>query len=284
MGRGRNRAGGAGVYGVVGTSLHMGRISHLRLAVAALLLLCGGATAHARQKSAAAEGLSRARAALVEATEEYKAGTREMIRLKEAEIARAEQAHEQLKQLVADGLVARRELEQSEQALSEKRAAVEDLRRQITDSDHLIAEVRAAEEAEKEAAKQAAELARLQKAASARARLMPTARYRTSSVIIRHTGSSGWSLSNLAGVQTFFWNAFGRPLPTSAVGQTATHDRMGFDHRRAVDVAVHPDSPEGRALIGYLQANGITFIAFRAAVPGSATGPHIHIGPPSGRI
>jgi hypothetical protein len=267
-------------------SLHMGRLRHLSFAAAAtLVLFLGAASAHAQKaKTAAAEGLSQARAALVEATEDYKAGTREMIRLKEAELARAEQTHEQLRQLVADGLVARRELEDGERSLSEKRAALEDLRRQITDSDHLIAEVRAAEEAEKEAAKQAQQLARLQRAAASRARLLPTARYSMGSVVIRHTGGSGWTVSNLSGVQSFFWNAFGRPLPTSAVGQTATHDRMGFDHRRAVDVALHPDSAEGRALIGYLQANGITFIAFRAAVPGSATGPHIHIGPPSHRI
>ncbi|HEV3470333.1 MAG TPA: hypothetical protein VG148_13490 [Pyrinomonadaceae bacterium] len=263
----------------------MGRISHPRLAAAALVLFLGAATAHGQKaKTAAADGLSQARAALVEATEEYKAGTREMIHLKEAEVAKAEQAHEQLKALVADGLVARRELEEDALALAGKRAALEDLRKQIVDSDHLIAEVRAAEEAEREAAKQAQELARLQKAAASRARLLATARYSAGPVVIRHTGGSGWTISNLSGVQNFFWNAFGRPLPTSAVGQTATHDRLGFDHRRAVDVALHPDSVEGRALIGYLQANGITFIAFRAAVPGSATGPHIHIGPPSHKI
>jgi hypothetical protein len=258
----------------------MRRIRHLHLVAAALVLLAGGASARAQQATAAAvKELSPARAALVEATEDYKAGTREMIRLKEAELARAEQAHAQLKQLVADGLVARRELEGGERALAEKRAALEDLRKQIADSDHLIAEVWAAEEAEK----QAQELAKTQ-AANMRRLLRPTAKFSTASVVIRHTGGSGWTVSNLGGVQAFFWNAFGRPLPTSAVGQTATHDRMGFDHRRAVDVALHPDSAEGRALIGYLQANGITFIAFRAAVPGSATGPHIHIGPPSHRM
>ncbi len=258
----------------------MGRIRHLRFVAAALVLLAAGAAAHAQKAAAAGGGeLSAARAALVEATEEYKAGTREMIRLKEAEIARAEQAHEQLKGLVADGLVARRELEEGERALAGKRAALADLRQQMTDSDNLIAEVWAAEEAEK----QAQELAKTQ-AATLRRLLRPTAKFGATSVVIRHTGGSGWTVSNLAGVQSFFWNAFGRPLPTSAVGQTPTHDRLGFDHRRAVDVALHPDSAEGRALIGYLQANGITFIAFRAAIPGSATGPHIHIGPPSHRI
>lgn len=281
----------------------MGSLNNLSLAAAFAVLLFGGATARAQQaggkvskaaagktskaaggeaSKAASAGLSSARAALVEATEQYKAGTREMIRLKEAEIARAAETHAQLKQLAADGLLARRELEESERALAEKRAGLEGLHKQIVDSDHLIAEVRAAEEAEelaREAAKkQAAELAAL------KSRLQRTAKLSMGSVVIRHTGGAGWTLANISDVQSFFYNAFGRPLPTSAVGQTATHDRLGFDHRRAVDVALHPDSAEGRALIGYLQSRGITFIAFRAAVPGSATGPHIHIGPPSGRI
>jgi hypothetical protein len=51
-----------------------------------------------------------------------------------------------------------------------------------------------------------------------------------------------------------------------------------------MDVAVQPDSPEGEALMAYLRSQGIPFIAFRHAVPGSATGAHIHIGRPSHRI
>jgi hypothetical protein len=73
-------------------------------------------------------------------------------------------------------------------------------------------------------------------------------------------------------------------MPISAYGQTATHDRLGFDHRNSVDVAVHPDSPEGQSLMAYLKSAGIPFIAFRHAVSGSATGAHIHIGYPSHRI
>jgi hypothetical protein len=35
--------------------------------------------------------------------------------------------------------------------------------------------------------------------------------------------------------------------------------------------------------MNYLSSQGIPFMAFRRAVPGSATGPHIHIGKPSQR-
>ena len=52
----------------------------------------------------------------------------------------------------------------------------------------------------------------------------------------------------------------------SALGQTPTHDRLGFDHRNAVDVAVHPDSVEGRALLDHLRDQGIPFLAFRGPV------------------
>jgi hypothetical protein len=58
---------------------------------------------------------------------------------------------------------------------------------------------------------------------------------------------------------------------------------LHFDHRNAIDVALHPDSKEGRSLLEYLRQAGIPFIAFRNAVPGAATGAHIHIGKPSPR-
>ena len=76
----------------------------------------------------------------------------------------------------------------------------------------------------------------------------------------------------------------GRPLPVSAFGQTPAHDDLGFDHRNALDVAVHPDSPEGQALMTWLRGEGISFLAFRNAVAGEATGAHVHVGEPSSRI
>ena len=59
----------------------------------------------------------------------------------------------------------------------------------------------------------------------------------------------------------------------SAYGQTALHDRMGLDHRDALDVAVHPDSPEGRALMEYLREAGIPFIAAWGVVPAQRRAP-----------
>lgn len=84
-------------------------------------------------------------------------------------------------------------------------------------------------------------------------------------------------------IKRLFASKFGRTLPVSAFGQTKLHSRLGFDHRNGIDVALHPDSLEGRDLIARLRGLGIPFIAFRRAVPGVATGPHIHVGHPSPR-
>jgi hypothetical protein len=68
------------------------------------------------------------------------------------------------------------------------------------------------------------------------------------------------------------------------MGQSSTHDRMDFDHRDAVDVAVGPDSIEGRSLMEYLRKAKIPFLAFRGKIPNASTGAHIHIGRPSPRL
>jgi hypothetical protein len=85
-------------------------------------------------------------------------------------------------------------------------------------------------------------------------------------------------------VENAYQKKFGKPLPVSALGETAVHKALGFDHRGRVDVAVYPDTPEGSWLREYLTENRIPYFAFRHAIPGKATGAHIHIGPGSTRI
>jgi hypothetical protein len=85
-------------------------------------------------------------------------------------------------------------------------------------------------------------------------------------------------------VETAFAGRFGHPLPVSANGETAVHRALGFDHTGRVDVAIRPDQPEGVWLRQYLTANRIPFFAFSQAVPGKATGAHIHLGPMSTRL
>ena len=207
-------------------------------------------------------------AQLSAATLEYKANSDNVTRLQEEEIKKAESKLEQLRQLVSEGLVARNELAASEQSLADLKQKLTATRQQIADSERMVAELKAAEQTAKA---QAAKLS-----ASSRSLLTPT--------ILRYNGVSSWTMAGLSGVQSFFLSSFGRSLPISALGQSATHDRLGYDHRNAVDVALHPDSAEGQALIAYLQRNGVPYLAFRSAVPGVATGPHIHIGSPSHRL
>ena len=97
-------------------------------------------------------------------------------------------------------------------------------------------------------------------------------------------GTGKWKLSNASKVEEFFQAKFKKPLPLSAFGQSDLHTRWGWDHHNGMDVGLHPDSTEGRALIEFLRAESIPFLAFRGAVPGVATGPHIHIGNRSPRI
>jgi len=92
------------------------------------------------------------------------------------------------------------------------------------------------------------------------------------------TLAGGWSITDSARVEDFFRLRFNRRLPLTAFGQSELHTRWGLDHRQGIDVGLHPDSPEGRVLINFLRTENIPFLAFRSAVPGVATGPHIHIG------
>lgn len=103
-------------------------------------------------------------------------------------------------------------------------------------------------------------------------------------VIERYDGSGMFTDVHFARISAAFQKQFYRPLPVSAKGATATHLKLGFDHRGRVDVALNPDQREGVWLRAYLRKLKIPYYAFRAAVRGKATAPHIHLGPPSNRL
>lgn len=87
-----------------------------------------------------------------------------------------------------------------------------------------------------------------------------------------------WTLAEAVKVKEFFLSKFNRPLPLSNFGQSDLHTRWGLDHRNGMDVNLHPDSVEGRALVAFLKAESIPFLTFRGPIPGVSTGPHIHVG------
>ncbi len=100
----------------------------------------------------------------------------------------------------------------------------------------------------------------------------------------RYDGDGLFLSSHFRRIEAAFQIRFSRPLPVSAYGETAVHRSLGFDHRDRVDVAIHPDTPEGVWLRHFLTENHIPYCAFRQAVPGKATAAHIHIGPMSTRL
>lgn len=214
---------------------------------------------------AAAQDVSTSRENLIAATEAYKESLDKLQAMYGDEVKRATELLEKRKRLFEAGIIAKRELDASNVALAEAQSKVEDTRKRLSEADNLIVEANALDQ-----------LAKLPPA--------PPGAYTSNLRMIRYLGPSHWSLSNVGSVEGYFRAQFGKALPISAIGQSATHDRLGFDHRESVDVALHPDSAEGEALMAYLRSQGIPFIAFRSAVPGSATGAHIHIGRPSHRI
>jgi hypothetical protein len=204
-------------------------------------------------------------ATLDESSEKPESAGYELLQLQQAEVTKLNSSLAQLRQLYVEGLIAKVELDKAEDSLKAAQTKVEVTQNQIA---------RAAKLAEE--TKQAAALPKFKPLT--KSTLLPI--NSSSSPVLRSTAGS-WSITNLSSVQQFFQQTFGRPLPMSAVGQSSTHDRLGWDHHNAVDVGLNPSSVEGNALINYLQQAGIPFLAFRSAIPGVATGPHIHIGFPS---
>ena len=173
-------------------------------------------------------------------------------------------AHEANRELFKKNLISRETLESSEQTLAAAGAEIRRLSELIAEDDQSLAL------AEKRLQRELGRPARPVRGA--------TAEFSHDAV------AANWSLAGLEKINRFFRERFGRALPISALGQSDTHDRLGLDHRDAADVAVRPDSDEGRALLTYLRNAGIPFIAFRGKVSSVSTGAHIHIGPRSPRL
>lgn len=102
--------------------------------------------------------------------------------------------------------------------------------------------------------------------------------------MIRYDGNGLFSIADLTTIAAQFQKHFGRALPISALGQTMVHQAMGLDHRNRVDIALNPETPEGIWLRQLLEKLHIPYLAFRSAVAGAATAPHIHIGTGSSRL
>jgi hypothetical protein len=222
--------------------------------------------AQKKQNQATAQ-LAKLRDDYIKATKDYKSSLEKLLPLYEASLRRAEERLAQSKELFKQGLIARKDLDDSTRAVTEARAKVDEVRKQMGTADTQIAQVLVEMQTEKQ----------MKGARIPKGGLVATTAY------IRYNGVGAWALSEAGKVQDFFQQRFGRPLPIAVLGQGTIHNQWHLDHRNAMDVSLYPDSAEGQALMDYLRSNGIPFSAFRQAIPGTATGPHIHIGKPSHR-
>jgi len=169
------------------------------------------------------------------------------------------------RKLFQDGQISKEQVVEAEQLFVGALQRLHTLRGSVTETDIAITEAVLGEKV-------------------ARMPILPVNGYSETTELVRFNGGFKWSLKEAPRIEKYFSQTFGRSLPIAAKGQSQTHNRFGFDHRDSMDVALHPDSAEGKALTNQLRKAGIPFIAFRSAVPGASTGPHIHIGRPSGRL
>ena len=229
------------------------------LSVAALISLVLYVGGDAEVTKPADQKLPKAASDLVKAAEQNKASIEALISHLSLTLETAKANLEKRRELFEKGIVSKLEITAGEEAVKKAQADLDKARSQIVETDQLIAEAREVPK-------------------------IVAPKWTTAPAVIRSSGAGGWLLSRSAQVRDFFSSRFGRELPISAFGQTSTHNRLGFAHHNSLDVAIHPDSSEGKALISYLRSTGIPFLAFRSAVSGVATGAHIHIGHPSNRL
>ena len=184
---------------------------------------------------------------------------------REREVREAAASLDRNSELYARGAVTRAALEAAARDVARARIQLDATRQQLTRTATLIAEI--------EARRRIAALPPLR-----------PGQYEATDLLVRYAGAHELSPAAMTSLQRHFMARARRALPVSAMGQTDVHTQLGFDHRHAVDLALHPDTDEGRLVMTWLRDRGIAFLAYRGPRTGAATGAHIHIGRPSERI
>lgn len=186
----------------------------------------------------------------------------------ERRIARQQKVVDDRRTFLESGVIARTEVETAEAELQTRRQVLDLVNtrlRLLEDLKHMAESERAAEKSG------AAGLPNMTEAIARGA-------------VTRFNGTANFAPAKLASLSSQYQKKFGAPMPVSAVGETAVHRALGLDHRDRVDVALSPDSREGLWLRQFLERLKFPYLAFRSAVAGAATAPHIHIGPGSTRL
>jgi hypothetical protein len=212
--------------------------------------------------------LTKLREEFINATREYKSNLEKLQASYQKSVTKAEAELAKSRELFAAGLVSKNAVEADERKVAEALDKVTEVKQRYAAADTQIADTLLEAEAEKQISK---------------SKPMPKGSMVRTASLIRFNGGASWALGDSWKVQRFFFDTFKKGLPVSVFGQGAIHDRWRLDHHNSMDVSLHPDGLEGQALLAFLRSNGIPFLAFRGAIPGTATGSHIHIGRPSHR-
>jgi hypothetical protein len=219
----------------------------------------------AQREDSARRSLTELSADVVRATQAYRDAVARSLPIHEATLRETVAAVEERRRLHAAGALSRADVDEAEHALAAAQRERQEAQEALDEADRLLFE------------------AALQQRLAGLTPL-PRGGYQDTVMLVRFNGAAAWSLGQVPALDRRFLEAFGRRLPISAFGQTRMHDRLGLDHRTAIDVALHPDSAEGRWLMQHLRGAGIPFIGVRGVVPGASTGAHIHIGSESARV
>ncbi|MDQ3665610.1 MAG: TolC family protein [Acidobacteriota bacterium] len=255
---------------MIPSKIHWFRSCGLALLIGVALSFVVNAEAQTRKpkETRPANELAQLRQEFIKATREYKTSLAKLLAIHERNVTKAEEKLDQSRTLYSEGLISKNQLAANEIAVAAAKDKVNEAKRQMSTADSQMADTLVEVQAE----------AQMAKTPLRKGSLVRTTSY------IRYSGTATWALSDAWKVQRFFFDSFKKQLPVGVFGQGAFHDSWRLDHRHAMDVSLHPDKPEGQLLMNYLRANGIPFLAFRVAIPGTSTGPHIHIGRPSHRF
>lgn len=185
----------------------------------------------------------------------------DMLAAAERRVHRAQVAFDERQKLLDSGAIARVDLESASRELHDRQTVLGFAKDRL----RLLKEIASMAENERQLAKSA-----------------EATSWKNS--VIRSDGNGSFSLGDLTPIEAQFEKKFHRTLPISALGQTLTHQSLGLDHKNRVDVALSPVQPEGVWLLALLDRLHVPYLAFRNAVAGAATAPHIHIGLGSTRL
>jgi len=201
----------------------------MRCVVVALALLvfpAGAGTAIAQQAGPVSE-LIRAQTELIARTREYRESLEPVLGFQEAEAARAEAQARSHRELLDRGLVARRDVEALDALAQAARARVDETHQRMGEADALMGETLAAIEVAKMPRTAPGELV-------------------STSTMIRYQGMVELAAGNVASIQTFFSEQFGRSF--KSFGDPLGHDATSLEGDFREEQAVLRFLREGKAV------------------------------------